>query len=71
MSPPPWRTAVATCPTARVSEEIFEEISPIEDFSGSMSRSFRDHRFGGVRSIEDCKERDQTYSAPLFVTASS
>ena len=26
-------------------EEIFEEISPIEDFSGSMSLSFRDHRF--------------------------
>ena len=26
-------------------EEIFEEISPIEDFSGTMSLSFRDHRF--------------------------
>ncbi|KRF22222.1 DNA-directed RNA polymerase subunit beta [Phycicoccus sp. Soil802] len=51
-------------------EEIFEEISPIEDFSGSMSLSFRDHRFEEVKySIEDCKERDQTYSAPLFVTA--
>src|SRR5690349_20438951 len=51
-------------------EDIFEEISPIEDFSGSMSLSFRDHRFEDVKySIEDCKERDQTYSAPLFVTA--
>jgi DNA-directed RNA polymerase subunit beta len=51
-------------------EEIFEEISPIEDFTGSMSLSFRDHRFEEVKySIEDCKERDQTYSAPLFVTA--
>ncbi|HEX5427242.1 MAG TPA: DNA-directed RNA polymerase subunit beta, partial [Pedococcus sp.] len=51
-------------------EEIFEEISPIEDFSGSMSLSFRDHRFEEVKySIEDCKERDQTYAAPLFVTA--
>jgi DNA-directed RNA polymerase subunit beta len=51
-------------------EEIFEEISPIEDFSGSMSLSFRDHRFEEVKySIEECKERDQTYSAPLFVTA--
>ncbi|HEY7721251.1 MAG TPA: DNA-directed RNA polymerase subunit beta, partial [Pedococcus sp.] len=51
-------------------EEIFEEISPIEDFSGSMSLSFRDHRFEDVKySIEECKERDQTYSAPLFVTA--
>ena len=35
-----------------------------------MSLSFRDHRFEEVKySIEDCKERDQTYSAPLFVTA--
>ncbi|MDO5503283.1 MAG: DNA-directed RNA polymerase subunit beta [Actinomycetia bacterium] len=51
-------------------EEIFEEISPIEDFTGSMSLSFRDHRFEEVKySIDECKERDQTYSAPLFVTA--
>ncbi|MGZ4598494.1 MAG: DNA-directed RNA polymerase subunit beta, partial [Oryzihumus sp.] len=51
-------------------EEIFEEISPIEDFSGSMSLSFRDHRFEEQKySIEECKERDMTYSAPLFVTA--
>ena len=49
-------------------EEIFEEISPIEDFSGSMSLSFRDHRFEETRkTIESCKERDQTYDAPLFV----
>ena len=27
-------------------EEIFEEISPIEDFSGTMSLSFRDHQIG-------------------------
>jgi DNA-directed RNA polymerase subunit beta len=51
-------------------EEIFEEISPIEDFSGSMSLSFRDHRFEPPKySLEECKERDMTYSAPLFVTA--
>ena len=51
-------------------EEIFEEISPIEDFSGSMSLSLRDHRFEEQKySIEECKERDMTYSAPLFVTA--
>ncbi|NMM33672.1 MAG: DNA-directed RNA polymerase subunit beta, partial [Phycicoccus sp.] len=51
-------------------EEIFEEISPIEDFSGSMSLSFRDHRFEEKKySIAECKERDMTYSAPLFVTA--
>ncbi|TWE07289.1 DNA-directed RNA polymerase subunit beta [Rudaeicoccus suwonensis] len=51
-------------------EDIFEEISPIEDFSGSMSLSFRDHRFEEVKySIDECKERDMTYAAPLFVTA--
>ena len=51
-------------------EEIFEEISPIEDFQGTMSLSFRDHRFEPPKySIEECKERDITYSAPLFVTA--
>ncbi|WP_114202173.1 DNA-directed RNA polymerase subunit beta [Janibacter anophelis] len=51
-------------------EEIFEEISPIEDFSGSMSLSFRESRFEDPKySVDECKERDQTYSAPLFVTA--
>ena len=51
-------------------EEIFEEISPIEDFQGSMSLSFRDHRFEPAKySIAECKERDITYAAPLFVTA--
>ena len=51
-------------------EEIFEEISPIEDFQGSMSLSFRDHRFEPPKySIEECKERDMTYAQPLFVTA--
>ena len=51
-------------------EEIFEEISPIEDFSGTMSLSFRDHRFEPAKnSTEECKDRDVTYAAPLFVTA--
>ena len=51
-------------------EEIFEEISPIEDFQGSMSLSFRDHRFEPPKySIDECKERDMTYAQPLFVTA--
>ncbi|MGH3328882.1 MAG: DNA-directed RNA polymerase subunit beta, partial [Streptomycetales bacterium] len=57
-------------PLASGLEEIFEEISPIEDFSGSMSLTFRDHRFEPPKnSIEECKERDFTYAAPLFVTA--
>ncbi len=51
-------------------EEIFEEISPIEDFTGTMSLSFRDHRFEPPKySADECKEKDMTYSAPMFVTA--
>ena len=51
-------------------EEIFEEISPIEDFQGKMSLSFHDHRFEPPKNtIAECKERDMTYSQPLFVTA--
>jgi len=51
-------------------EEIFEEISPIEDFQGSMSLSFREHRFEPPKyTIAECKERDITYAAPLFLTA--
>ena len=51
-------------------EEIFEEISPIEDYSETMSLSFRDHRFEDPKhTLDECKDRDSTYSAPLFVTA--
>ncbi len=51
-------------------EEVLEELSPIEDFSGSMSLSFSDPRFEEVKaSIEECKDKDMTYAAPLFVTA--
>ncbi|MEV8323274.1 DNA-directed RNA polymerase subunit beta [Kitasatospora sp. NPDC059811] len=57
-------------PTKSGLEEIFEEISPIEDFSGSMSLTFRDHRFEPPKnSIDECKDRDFTFAAPLFVTA--
>ncbi len=51
-------------------EEILSEISPIEDFSGSMSLSFSNPRFEEVKaSIEECKDKDMTFAAPLFVTA--
>ncbi len=57
-------------PTASGLEEIFEEISPIEDFSQTMSLSFRDHRFEPPKyTVEQCRDKDFTYSAPLFVTA--
>jgi DNA-directed RNA polymerase subunit beta len=51
-------------------QEVLNEISPIEDFSGSMSLSFDDPRFDEVKaSTEECKDKDMTYAAPLFVTA--
>ncbi|MGA4669378.1 DNA-directed RNA polymerase subunit beta [Propionibacteriaceae bacterium Y1923] len=51
-------------------EEIFEEISPITDLAETMSLSLRDHRFEEPKhTIEECKDKDVTYSAPLFVTA--
>jgi DNA-directed RNA polymerase subunit beta len=56
--------------TASGLEEIFEEISPIEDFSESMSLSFSEHRFEPAKyTAEECKEKDLTYAAPLYVTA--
>ena len=51
-------------------QEIFNEISPIEDFTGSLALELVDHRFGDpAHTIEECKERDENYSRPLFVTA--
>ena len=73
-----WRERMAKSPESLRGElpsqsgleEIFEEISPIEDFQGSMSLSFRDHRFEPPKyAVDECKERDMTYAAPLFVTA--
>jgi DNA-directed RNA polymerase subunit beta len=50
--------------------EIFEEISPIEDSQGKMALSFLNHRFEDPKySVEECKEKDYNYAAPLFVTA--
>jgi len=72
-----WKDRVAAAlesrrhvPETSGLEDIFEEISPIEDFSGSMSLSFRDHRFEPAKyTVEQCRDKDFTYAAPLFVTA--
>ena len=51
-------------------EEIFSEISPIEDFGETMALSFHDHRFEEPKyTAEECQEKDLTYSAPLYVVA--
>jgi DNA-directed RNA polymerase subunit beta len=65
-----WRERATDAVTTGGLEEILNEISPIEDFSGSMSLSFSNPRFEDVKaSVEECKDKDMTYSAPLFVTA--
>ena len=51
-------------------KEVFEDISPIEDYSGHLSLEFVDFELceDDVKySIEKCKERDATYAAPLKV----
>jgi DNA-directed RNA polymerase subunit beta len=51
-------------------QEIFEEISPIEDFSGTMSLSFENPVFYEPKNtVDECKDKDFTYSAPLYVSA--
>ncbi|MFB2571969.1 DNA-directed RNA polymerase subunit beta [Micrococcus sp. IITD107] len=50
--------------------DIFEEISPIEDFQGTMSLSFTEPEFADPKMpVDECKERDTTYAAPLYVKA--
>lgn len=51
-------------------KEVFDDISPIEDYSGKLSLEFVDFTLceDDVKySIEECKERDATYAAPLKV----
>ncbi|WP_047691266.1 DNA-directed RNA polymerase subunit beta [Kocuria sp. ZOR0020] len=57
-------------PTTSGLSDIFEEISPIEDFQGTMSLSFTEPEFYDPKyTVEECKDRDATYSAPLYVKA--
>ncbi len=50
--------------------EVFEDISPIEDYNGLLSLEFVDFDLCKEETkytIEECKERDATYAAPLKV----
>jgi DNA-directed RNA polymerase subunit beta len=51
-------------------KELLEEISPIEDFPGGRFQlTFESHRFDVPKhSEEECREREITFSAPLYVT---
>ncbi|MBS1906867.1 MAG: DNA-directed RNA polymerase subunit beta, partial [Actinobacteria bacterium] len=71
-----WRARVAEATkagrkdiaTASGLDEIFEEISPIEDLSETMQLSFTNPYLEPEKySIEECKERGKTYAAPLYV----
>jgi len=48
--------------------ELFEEISPITSFSGDLEMSFVDYHFDEPKySEEECRSRDMTLAAPLYV----
>ena len=51
-------------------EEIFEEISPIEDLGETMQLSFTNPFLEDKKyTIDECKEKGKTFSAPLYVEA--
>ena len=51
-------------------KEVFEDIFPVESFTGNLSLEFGDYSFDKPRySIKGCKERYATYAAPLKVQA--
>ncbi len=49
-------------------KEVFRDISPVQDFTGNLVLEFLDYSLGEPKySVEECKERDVTYAAPLRV----
>ena len=51
-------------------EDILDELSPVEDYSENMSLTLSEPRFDDVKNtIDECKDKDINYSAPLYVTA--
>ena len=51
-------------------QEVFDDIFPVESFTGNLSLEFGEYSFDEPRySIKKCKERDATYAAPLKVEA--
>lgn len=51
-------------------KEVFEDLFPVESFSGSLSLEFGDYELDTPRySIKECKDRQITYAAPLKVQA--
>ena len=51
-------------------KEVLEEVSPIEDFTEQFQLYFGTHEFREMKfSEEECRDKDITFSAPLFVEA--
>jgi DNA-directed RNA polymerase subunit beta len=49
--------------------ETIDDISPIEDYTGTLAVEFADYEFGPPPvSIKECREKDLTYQAPLSMT---
>ncbi|MFO8078982.1 MAG: DNA-directed RNA polymerase subunit beta [Armatimonadota bacterium] len=49
-------------------KELFDSFSPIEDYTGNIALEFLDYTIGEPsRSMTECRERDATYEAPLYV----
>ncbi len=49
-------------------KEMFDDISPIQDFTGNLILEFIDYNLGEAKySVDESKERDVTYAAPLRV----
>ena len=48
--------------------EMFDDVSPIQDFTGNLVLEFMDYEFGEPKyDVDECKNRDVTYAAPLRV----
>ncbi len=73
-----WKERVAAAleaghneiPQTHGLEDVFSEISPIEDYNGTMSLTFAQPSFEDPKNTEDeCREKDLTFSQPLYVNA--
>jgi DNA-directed RNA polymerase subunit beta len=50
-------------------KETIEDINPIEDYTGNYAVEFGDYEFKEPSlSLKECRDKDQTYAAPLFIT---
>ena len=49
--------------------ETIDDINPIEDYTGNYAVEFGEYQFHEpVLSLKECRDKDQTYAAPLFIT---